>query len=94
MLRGILLALDGIGDGTAAVEVAADLAAATAPIDLRHTLDRAAIVEREPVGIGGASRAAHRERVIADRLVERLEQAERPPRSGSPARVSRCARTA
>ena len=78
MLRGILLALDGIADGTAAVEVAADLAARhSAPIDLRLTLDRAAIVEREPVGIGGASRAAHRERVIAERLVERLEQAER-----------------
>ena len=78
MLRGILLALDGIADGTAAVEVAADLAARhSALIDLRLTLDRAAIVEREPVGIGGASRAAHRERVIAERLVERLEQAER-----------------
>jgi nucleotide-binding universal stress UspA family protein len=81
VLRGILLALDGIADGTAAVEVATALAVHhSAAIDLRLTLDRAAIVEREPVGIGGASRAAHRERVIVDRLAERLEQAERAAR--------------
>jgi nucleotide-binding universal stress UspA family protein len=78
VLRSILLALDGIADGTAAVDVAVTLAVRhSAAVDLRLTLDRAAIAERGPVGIGGASRAAHRERVIAERLAGRLEQAER-----------------
>jgi nucleotide-binding universal stress UspA family protein len=75
LLRSILLALDGIADGTAAIESAVALAARHgAAIDLRLTLDRAAIAAPEAAGVGGVSRAAHREVAIASRLAARLDE--------------------
>jgi nucleotide-binding universal stress UspA family protein len=73
LLRSILLALDGIADGTAAIDSAVALAVRHgAAIDLRLTLDRAAIAAPEAAGVGGVSRAAHREEAIASRLAARL----------------------
>ena len=75
MLRSILLALDGIADGTAAIDSAVALAVRHgAAIDLRLTLDRAAIAAPEAAGVGGVSRAAHREEAIASRLAARLDE--------------------
>ncbi len=74
MLRSILLALDGIADGTAAIDSAVALAARHgALIDLRLTLDRAAIAAPDAAGVGGVSGAAHRVEAIASRLAARLD---------------------
>ncbi len=78
MLRSLLLALDGIADADAAVETAAYLAARKgAAIDVRLTLDRAAVAEPEAVGVAGLSRAEHRDAVILRRLGGRLDAAGR-----------------
>jgi nucleotide-binding universal stress UspA family protein len=45
-----------------------------AAIDLRLTLDRAAIAAPEAAGVGGVSLAAHREEAIASRLAARLDE--------------------
>lgn len=75
MLRSLLLALDGIADAGAAIDSAIALALEHgAAIDLRLTLDRAAITAPEGGGMVGASMAAHREEVIAGRLQARLRE--------------------
>ena len=74
MLRSLLLALDGIADAEAAVETAAYLAASKGvSIDVRLTLDRAAVAEPGAVGVAGLSRAEHRDAVIVRRLGGRLD---------------------
>lgn len=75
MLRSILLALDGMADGTAAIDSAVALATRHgASVELRLTLDRAAITAPEAAGVGGVSMAAHREEAITTRLAARLDE--------------------
>jgi hypothetical protein len=74
----VLLALDGIADADAAVETAAYLAGGIgASIDVRLTLDRAAVSEPEAMGVAGLSSAERRDAVIIRRLGGRLDAAGR-----------------